>query len=333
MATISIRNGVYILDWRDAAGRHRKGLGKVGVVPEKKIKDILKAKELELSTGANLLNFKISNAMPFGVLCHEYMLWHQSRYPSSTSRTQQIITQHLLPQFEYTAIDMIAEHDADIYQSLRRGLVKSQTIIKEVRTLKAILNYAVSKRYMPENMMQYVEPPKSLDSKPHLFYEKQHLQKLYEAATDTHRALWRLFANTGLRRSEGLMLKKSWIGRDEMKVLSTEDNRTKSGKWREIPLSDGAQEALADIKGEDGYVLPRMNKVSLSRECARDIEIAKIGGSLHTLRHTYISHLVRAGVPLRTVQIYAGHAHYSTTEGYAYLAPGNRHRAVMRLSL
>lgn len=333
MATISIRNGVYILDWRDAAGRHRKGLGKVGIIPEKKVKDILKAKELELSTGANLLNFNTSNAMLFGVLCREYMLWHQSRYPSSTDRVQQIITQHLLPVFEYTAIDMITESDAEQYQSTRKVSVKTQTVIKEIRTLKAVLNYAVSKRYMPENMMQHSEPPQILDSRPHLFYEKSDLNKLYEAATDTHRAIWKLFANTGVRRSEGLMLRNNWVGREEMKILSSEENRTKSRKWREIPLSDGAKEALESIKGGDGYVLPRMEPPSLSRECARDVRIAKLGGSLHTLRHTYISHLVRAGVPLRTVQIYAGHAHYSTTEGYAYLAPGNRPKAVLRLSL
>lgn len=333
MATIAIRNGVYILDWRDESGRHRKGLGKVGIVPEKKIKDILKAKELELSTGANLLNFKVSRAMPFGTLCHEYMLWHQSKYPDSTARVQQIITQHLMPVFEYTAIDMITEKDADAYQSARGRLVKSQTVIKEIRTLKAVLNYAVSRRYMPENMMQYAEPPQNLDSKPHLFYEKADLKKLYEAATDTHRAVWKFMANTGVRRSEGLMLKNSWIGKSEMKILSTQDNRTKSGKWREIPLSDGAKEALDELKRADGYVLPQMQPPSLSRECALDIEIAKLDGSLHTLRHTYISHLVRAGVPLRTVQIYAGHAHYTTTEGYAYLIPGKRPSAVLRLSL
>ena len=333
MATIAIRNGVYILDWRDENGRHRKGLGKVRIVPEKKIKDILKAKELELSTGANLLNFKTSRAMPFSTLCHEYMLWHQSKYPNSTTRVQQIITQHLTPEFEFDAIDMITEDRVYIYQAKRSVDAKTQTVIKELRTLKAVLNYAVSKRYMPESMAQYAKMPQILDSKPHRFYEKDELKKLYEKATATHRDIWKLFANTGMRRTEGLMLKKSWVGKDAMKILSTEESRTKSGKWREIPISDGARDALEGIKGEDGFVLPRMQPPSLSRECALDIKRAGIGGSLHTLRHTYISHLVRAGVPIRTVQIYAGHAHYVTTEGYAYLAPGNKPKAVLRLSL
>lgn len=42
---------------------------------------------------------------------------------------------------------------------------------------------------------------------------------------------------------------------------------------------------------------------------------------------------VRAGVPLRTVQLYAGHAHYTTTEGYAYLAPGAAPAQALRLAI
>ena len=81
------------------------------------------------------------------------------------------------------------------------------------------------------------------------------------------------------------------------------------------------------------YVLPRVHPSSLSRAAIRDARRAGLDGSLHTLRHTYVSHLVRAGVPLRTVQLYAGHAHYSTTEGYAYLIPGTTPAAVTALAL
>lgn len=331
MAKITIRNGSYILDWRDETGRNRKSLGKVGIVPKKKVDDILKAKQLELSTGARLLNFKVSKAMPFSALAHEYMLWHQSEYPHSTARIQQIITDHLSPAFEYMSIDMIGEQEVNAFKSTRR--VKTQTLIKELRTLKAMLNFAVKKRYIPESMVEHVSMPQILDSKPHKFYEVDELQSLYEKATDRHRAIWRLFINTGIRRNEGLILEKKWIGREELKILSTEDNRTKSGKWRVIPKSDGAAEAIDELQGEGKYVIPRMTAPSLSREAARDIKAAGLEGSLHTFRHTYISHLVRAGIPLRTVQIYAGHAHYSTTEGYAYLAPGSAPEAVMRLSL
>ena len=178
-----------------------------------------------------------------------------------------------------------------------------------------------------------MKAPKLLDSKPHRFYEVDELLELYKAADPMHAPLWKLFANTGMRRGEGLMLRWSWIGKKSIRILSTVDERTKSGDWREIPLSDGANEALEAIKKNGEYVLPRIRPESLSRAFLRDAASAKLDGSLHTLRHTYISHLVRSGVPLRTVQIFAGHTHYSTTEKYAYLSPGEAPAQALRLAI
>lgn len=50
--------------------------------------------------------------------------------------------------------------------------------------------------------------------------------------------------------------------------------------------------------------------------------------SWHALRHTFCSHLVAAGVPLRIVQVLAGHSTYAVTERYAHLSPDVRGHAV-----
>jgi integrase len=137
-----------------------------------------------------------------------------------------------------------------------------------------------------------------------------------------HAAMWRLFANTGMRRGEGAHLLKRWVGREGIKIVSTGEERTKSGDWREVPKSEGAAEALDRLKhAVDGqYVLPRFALPALSRAFVRDARRAKLAGSLHHLRHTYISHLMRdTDTRIRTIQLYAGHASIVTTEGYAYL--------------
>jgi integrase len=44
----------------------------------------------------------------------------------------------------------------------------------------------------------------------------------------------------------------------------------------------------------------------------------------HDLRHTFATTLAAAGVPLRTIQEYLGHAHLKTTQIYAHYAPSAR---------
>lgn len=326
------------LDWTDPAGRHRLILGPIGALTERQARDLLRAKQLELSTGARLLNLPSYRVITFRRYAHEYMLWHQSEYPHSTARVQQIITQHLEPVFGDTALDMITLRDGEEFKQSRRGKkAKAHTITKELRTLKAILNRAVTEKRIAENPLQQLAAPRILDAKPHTFYEADQLTALYAACSQTvnagegpqpdplHAAIWKLFVNTGMRRGEGMALKRQWIGREGIKIISTGEERTKSGAWREVPKTEGAAEALDRLQraGADGYVLPRVTLPSLSRAFAKDAHRAGLPGSLHTLRHTYISHLMRdTATPVRTIQLYAGHASIVTTELYAYLRAG-----------
>ena len=66
---------------------------------------------------------------------------------------------------------------------------------------------------------------------------------------------------------------------------------------------------------------------------AEDAAAAGIGGNLHRLRHTFCAHLAMAGVPLRRIQILAGHADYKTTERYAHLCPQDAGAEVNKIGL
>lgn len=332
MATVTVRSGHYILNWSEGGRQRRKSLGRVGVLPKADAEAIRKAKELELSQGFRLLNIRRAPTVTFSQFAVDYLAWHRGEYPDSHFRVAQIVKDHLEPAFGITPLDLISIEAVEQFKSTRRFSAKSGTVTKELRTLQAMLNRAVTLKALTQNPVASVAPPKSNDSKPHLFYEAEQLEKLYAAASGPRVWIWRLMANTGLRRGEALNLRRAWVLGDTIRILSTDEERTKSGEWREIPISDGARLALQHL-GFGEFVLPSVALPSLSRAFARDAARAGLPGSLHTLRHTYISHLVRAGIPLRTVQIYAGHAHYSTTEKYAYLNPGRTPEQALRLAI
>lgn len=329
MATITTRNGYHILNWTDAQKRHHKTLGKVGTIPKRDLDDILRIKEYELSAAARILHVNRRPAPLFKDFVEAYKLWHQAEYPDSHYRVAQILDDHLTPYFGVTPMNLITPEQAEAYKTSRRFKVRASSVTKEFRVLMAVLNRAVRLKKIDSNPILTVRPPKQLDSKPHRWYSAEELTQLY--AVSQYGPVWRFMANTGLRRGEALHMRRMWIT-DAVRIESTGEERTKAGEWRKIPLTDGAREALGALKG-DPYVLPRISPESLSRAFARDAKRAGIGGSLHCLRHTYICHLLLAGVPIRTVQLYAGHAHISTTERYAYQVLKQDPESVLRLAI
>lgn len=328
VASLQRYRGRFILQWSDALGQHKRVIGRIGVLPEKEAAKILRAKQYELDTGrAVLVGRQITPFFDDFVL--EYLEWHRREYPSSHYRVRQIVDDHLLDAFRDKRLAEIVPEDVEKWKQDRGREVRGASVVKELRTLKAIVNKAVEWKRLAESPLVHVDAPRILDSKPLRFYTEVEVGKLLETP---NAAIWRLYVNTGMRRMEGLILRREWVRPGALQILSTAEDRTKSGKWREIPLSAGAEQALSELKGEDGYVLPRMRPESLSRCAIRDAKRAGLDGGIHTLRHTYISHLVMRGVPLRTVQVLAGHSHVHVTEGYAHLTPDHLGREAARLS-
>src|SRR5690606_3936583 len=135
-----------------------------------------------------------------------------------------------------------------------------------------------------------------------------------------------VMAYTGLRRGEASHVVKSRdvvrVGRERrLRIESAPDatgkGRTKSGKWREVPLNADALAALAELPDRIAPVHPD----TITDWFTADAAVAKVGGTLHRLRHTFCAHLAMAGVPLRRIQLLAGHSDYKTTETYAHLCP------------
>lgn len=111
----------------------------------------------------------------------------------------------------------------------------------------------------------------------------------------------------------------------------------KSGKSRHVPLTEDVLRLLAARRKRRGLVFHRPDGRPFSHRMAANAirRLCKRAGirqvSWHILRHTFASHLVTAGVPIRAVQVLLGHSSVAMTERYSHLAPSTFRDARMVL--
>jgi integrase len=149
---------------------------------------------------------------------------------------------------------------------------------------------------------------------------------------------------TGLRRGELLGLRWEDVDLVNGRLYVCENyvrglfGVPKSGKPREVALSDEARRALAGhrhTRGErvfcDAQGRPFTQGVmasQLDRMC-RLAKLRPVGW--HVMRHSFASHLVMRGAAIRTVQELMGHASIVITQRYAHLMPDVARDAVKLL--
>lgn len=254
-------------------------------------------------------------------IVHSYLPHRAQHYPDSHERVEQLCRDHLIPHFGNYTLSDIPQLEIDTYVTKRKAQGAAvATIKKELDTLRAALRAAqVATTFKLPTVREGKEP---------VWYTKSELESLY-SWSPYHGPIWMFLANTGLRRAEAQKARREDIHEGRIKVQSDEEGRTKSGRWRSVPLNATARLAL-EYLGDD-YLLPRMTPQALSRAFGKCAERAGLRGSIHSLRHTFCSQLVMAGVPLRTVQKLAGHASSKTTERYSHLAPQYLEAAVQLL--
>ncbi len=150
--------------------------------------------------------------------------------------------------------------------------------------------------------------------------------------------------NTGLRLGELLAL--TWgaidlrVGRLHVREAVARGivGTPKSGRAREVPLNDTVIEALRahrHLRGplvfctEDGRMLTKNEAKAPLGRARRKAGIVELGW--HDLRHTFASHLVMRGQPLKAVQELLGHATIEMTMRYSHLSPTVTRDAVRSL--
>lgn len=311
------------ITWREHGKTRTQSLGRVARLREAEVREITRRKSRELAIAEHSVQ-RIQHS--FASFCGNYLAWHAGEHPASHVRVAQIVEQYLLAHFT-TTISGITQIDVERYKYARSTAAAPGTVTKELRTLKAILNRAHQLGIITTNPAALVRAPKSLNHRQGFaFFSADELARIYSAGTiyPWHKYAWMLYAGTGARRQELLNLKWADVDDRTIHLISTGEERTKSGEGRDVPISIGAREALAFFRTwenkNDFYVLPRVHPSSLSRIAAKCIRRAKLIGSLHTYRHTFISHLAAdPRIPILAIKTWAGHSTIRVTEQYMHM--------------
>ncbi|MCG9916907.1 MAG: site-specific integrase [Phenylobacterium sp.] len=141
------------------------------------------------------------------------------------------------------------------------------------------------------------------------------------------RHLIRWLLDTACRLGEPLQASPSWVATHRQRaVLEIPAWATKTGKPRAIPLSEAVVETLTylrvtatndklfDMLPATVWYMWDTIRADVREQTKLNIDDVK----LHTLRHTCLTRLLRGGLPLHKVSIWAGHANVKITlERYA----------------
>jgi len=173
--------------------------------------------------------------------------------------------------------------------------------------------------------MAFVREPRKLP----VVLSPQEVARFLQAAPGLkYRAALSVAYGAGLRASEVISLKVSDIDSTRMVILVEQG---KGRKDRYVMLSAHLLELLRaywKAARPQGWLFPGQNRVNplttrqLNRACHFAAQAAGIDKrvSLHTLRHSFATHLLEQKVDIRVIQVLLGHKKLDTTALYSQVA-------------
>lgn len=219
--------------------------------------------------------------------------------------------------------------------------VTGRTLAKDQAALRSFYRFLQLENIRTDNPAERLESPRREKNLPRALEIDEVDRLLAAIPLDTpngirDRALFELIYSAGLRVSEAvtLSLEDIFFNEQLLKV------RGKGGKERLIPFGTQAQERLTtylktarvrllkpahrENTETTGAVFLNLHGERLTRKgiWKRLQEIEALSGvttKVHTLRHSYATHLLAGGADLRSVQCLLGHASITTTQIYTHI--------------
>lgn len=237
----------------------------------------------------------------------------------------------------------------DYIISLNKKELDRSSIQRKISSLSLFLKYLKLERLIEDNPAFYLERPKTVRKLPN-YLSVDEIERFLDqfdrksAGGMRDRALYELMYSAGLRVSEasGLNIEDIYFTERILRVLG------KGSKERYLPLGERALLELQLYLEQGREVLLKKGKASnalflnyrgdrLGRKgiwknlkSAAAMAGIKREFKVHTLRHSFATHLVQNGADIRGIQSLLGHSSINTTEIYTHLDMSNLEKSYDR---
>jgi integrase len=351
MATIrQKKTGYWFLEYRDVDGlRYRVSTGtqdekkakiwlnkveelmplaRLGIIPKvgRVDADVIAGRKKETPEKKDALTLKQFKAK------YEDRARHDLEHSQGTIDLNNLAINSFLKAAGNKFLDEITDEDVISWKRrlTNRGIAKATQALYH-RQLRAAFNRAIKWGFLQKNSFASVEVakvPRPEHTKDMSLEEVQRLLRAVDEAGDFEFANYlRFMLYLGARRNEVLFLKWEDIDLEEMTVRLYAQ---KTKRTLVLPINKALQRVVGEMEiGEEGYIFRTKSNSRGARKKGKPWHPDSVSHwfkkyiielelpshySLHSLRHTYATHLRSQGVPLDIIQKLLGHSSPITTE-------------------
>ncbi|MBT2576823.1 site-specific integrase [Bacillus sp. ISL-8] len=309
-------------------------------------------KEAREAEAKMLVEKETNSSLTFAQVADSYFDWYsQRRKQSSTLTIQNVIYNHLLPEFKKIKIDYITAKHVMIYQNKIINNYSAEFLKKIHTTLSAIFNFAIKFHGLTHNPARIAGNFEKESNKRMNFWEFAEFKQFIAVVDDPmYKAFFSTLYYSGARKGELLAL--TWedinfeekiinINKTDFNRIITQPKTKASNRIIMLPtlvirlLKNLKEHATLTAPVKDDYVVfgtfyTSLATSTLQQNFKKYINIAQVKNIvLHEFRHSHASYLINKGVSPLVVAQRLGHSDVATTlNTYSHLYPSKQAEAV-----
>ncbi|MGG0258896.1 tyrosine-type recombinase/integrase [Bacillus mycoides] len=309
-------------------------------------------KEAREAEAKMLVEKETHSNLTFAQVADSYFDWYcQRRKKSSTLTIQNVIYNHLMPEFKKIKIEYITAKHVMIYQNKIINNYSAEFLKKIHTTLSAIFNFAIKFHGLTHNPARIAGNFEKESNKRMNFWEFAEFKQFIGVVDDPmYKAFFSTLYYSGARKGELLAL--TWedinfeekiinINKTDFNRIITQPKTKASNRIIMLPtlvirlLKNLREHATLTAPVKDDYVVfgtfyTSLATSTLQQNFKKYINIAQVKNIvLHEFRHSHASYLINKGVSPLVVAQRLGHSDVATTlNTYSHLYPSKQAEAV-----